>query len=227
MPRAVLTAPLAAGVTERLGEVLAGLALLAESARAAGVVAGAVLLAVGLVGLTVALRAARPLAAAGGAVVGALAGLAARGTLALHFGLSPALSAASGAALLAVACGAFPPLFPFAVGALPGALLGAHAPIAGRGAFGAAAGGLVAGVVTLLFSRPVAAGFAALASGLLAGAGLLAIAGDHPLAVEIARHPLALIAFAIVIGIAGAAFQLSRADAAPGHGERTLADRDG
>jgi hypothetical protein len=225
--RSLLLAPLAASVTERLIEALGGIGLAAERALAAGPVVGGVLAVLGIVALTVALRAPRPLAAAGGAVVGALAGIAARGTLALHFGLSPVTSAAVGAALAALACGAFPPIFPFALGALPGALFGVHAPIGGRGAFGAAAGALVGGTIALVFARPVTAGFTALAGGLLAGAGLLAVFAGHPLTVELAGRPFALLGFALVTGIAGAAFQLARREGSSGGEGPPVEDREG
>lgn len=212
----LLLAPLAATVAERLHEALGGLGRLAQGVSAAGPLAGAALLAAGIVALTVALRAPRPLAAAGGAIVGALAGLAVKGTLALHFGLAPLTSAVAGAAVVALACGAFPPLFPFAVGALPGALLGVLVPLGGRGVLGAAAGALVAGVVALVFGRPLTAGFAAVTGGLLAGAGLLALLGGSPLARELGGRPFALLGFAVVTGIAGAAFQLARREGPAG-----------
>jgi hypothetical protein len=208
---AVLAAPLAASVS-RLGEALAALGRAAAWAHGAGPVAGALLAIVGVLALTVALRAPRPLAVAGGALVGALAGLAVRGPLALHLGLAATTSAAAGAAVAAAACGLLPPLFPFAAGALPGALLGLHAPLGGRAALGAAVGGLVAGAIALVFARPVTAIVAALAGGLAFGTGLLALLGARPLGEELASRPLALLAFALVTGIAGAAFQLARGE---------------
>jgi hypothetical protein len=201
-------APLAASVSG-FGDALAALGRWAGWARGAGPIAGALLALAGLLALTLALRAPRPLAAAGGALVGALAGLAVRGPLALHLGLSAPAAAAAGAAVAAAACGLLPPLFPFAAGALPGALLGLHAPVGGRAALGAAVGALVAGVIALVFARPVTALVAGLAGGLVAAGGALALLGARPLGAELAARPFALLGFAIVTGIAGAAFQLA------------------
>lgn len=193
----------------RLTELLAGLEALAAVVRPLGRVAGIALALTGLVALTVATRRRRPLAVVGGAVLGALAALALREALRAHLGVAPPLAAGIAAAAGAAAGGLVPAAFPFAVLALPGALLGLEVPLAGRSLLGAAAGGLVAGIVGLLLSRGVAATASSVAGGILVGLGLLALAGPARLAQEIAARPFALIAFAAVTGIAGAAFQLA------------------
>jgi hypothetical protein len=119
------------------------------------------------------------------------------------------------ALILGGACAAFPPLYPVAVGALPGALLGVHVPVGGRPAFGAAAGGLAAGLVALVFGRGVSVLFASLAGGLCVALGAMAVFGRQPLAAELAARPFALLGLALVLGVAGAAFQLSRGEAVP------------
>jgi hypothetical protein len=115
----------------------------------------------------------------------------------------------------AVAGFALPAVFPFAAAALPCAWLGGQVPLAGRAAFGAAAGALLGGLLGLAFARLVASAVAALAGGLLLALGLLAVFGETPLARELAVRPAAVVGFALVVGIAGAVLQLSRSPEAP------------
>jgi hypothetical protein len=103
-------------------------------------------------------------------------------------------------------------VYPLAAGALPGALLGVHVPIGGRAALGAAVGGLVAGLVALLFARPVAIGVASFLGGFAMGLGLVGLLPDHAIGLALARHPFALVAIAVVLGVAGSAFQLGRGE---------------
>lgn len=206
-----LLALAAAAPPDRLGEGLADLVRLVLLARALGVAGGLALALAGVAALTVADRLRRPTAAAGGALVGALAALSLRALLAAHLGLSPAMAAAVGAAAGGVAGVLFPPVFPAAAGALAGALLGAHLPLAGRAALGAAAGGLAGAALGLLGARAVTVSLAVISGGLALGAGLLSLGGARPLAVELASRPFALLGFALVAAIAGGAYQLSRA----------------
>jgi len=57
---------------------------------------------------------------------------------------------------------------------------------------------------------------------------LVALLGSRPLAGEVAERPFALLAFALVTGIAGAAFQLARSEPRPGARTEaaTLGDAD-
>lgn len=194
------------------------LAVVEDCVRAAlrlGAAGGAVLSAVGIVALTVATRHRRALAVAGGAALGALTALALSGALRMHLGVGPLVSVSAGAIAGAAACGWFPAAFPFGVGALPGALLGAFFPLAGRAALGAAVGALGMGFVALLNARAAASAFASFAGGLLLGTGILATFGAHPLAREVAARPFALVAFAVVAGVAGTALQSARGDGPP------------
>jgi hypothetical protein len=192
---------------ERIAELFEGVAALAGALVPLGPVAGVPLAVVGVVALTLATRRRRPLAICGMAAVGALAALAVRGLAADHLGLSAGptviVLALAGAAAGAVA----PAAFPFAATALPGALLGAQVPLAGRSAFGAAAAGLLGGVVGLAFARLVAAAFASLCGGLLVALGVLAAFGRTPLARELAGRPAAVAGVALVLAVAGVAFQ--------------------
>ncbi len=141
------------------------------------------------------------------------------------------LGVAGGIALIAVAA-RFRTTLAVSGGGLVGALLGAAVPLAGRAALGAAAGALVGGFIGFIAAREVSAVFASAAAGLLAALGLVGMSGTRPLGREIAAHPAALLAVALVIAIAAAAYQLSRPDA-PRHrptvprtpGPPTLPDR--
>ncbi|MFL5366603.1 MAG: hypothetical protein ACJ781_14115, partial [Myxococcales bacterium] len=74
-----------------------------------------------------------------------------------------------------------------------------------------AAGALAAGLVGLLLARVVSAAAAGLGGAFALGLGLLACFAETPLARELAGRPAALVGFALVLGIAGAALQLSAA----------------
>jgi hypothetical protein len=207
--------PLAAAV-QPLADGIAALSGAVEAVRSLGAWAGALLVLLGVATLTVATRFARPLAAWGGAVLGAIGALALHRPIQAHLGAAPHLAAAVGALAAGLAFGAFPAAFPFAVGALPGALVGLAVPLAGSAALGAGAGVLVGGIVGMAAARVVKAGFASLTGGLLVAVGLAAAAGARPLGRELAARPFVLAGLAIVLGIAGAAFQMGREEAAPG-----------
>ena len=172
------------------------------------VAAGALLVGAAVLGFGS--RARRPLAMAGGALVGLAAGAALAGWIGGWVTVPALLVAVTSALALGVLAGLYPPLFIFAAGALPGALLGSALPQAGQpwyGLLGLAVGGLLA----LGFSRWVAAVAAAgLGAGLLA-AGLLGMASDWAPARALASHPLALVALLAVLTVSGAAFQHARA----------------
>ena len=194
-------------------DAAAGLSRLAEIFRERGLVVGAAVALLGVVFLTLAGRFPRGLAVAGGAVLGALAAVAFRAPLATHVGVSLVVAVPVLATVAAAACALVPLAFPVAVGALPGLLLGLEVPLAGRAAIGGAVGALVAGGVALLFARVVAIGSVSALGGLLAATGAVAIGGARPLAREFSAHPLAILALALVLAIAGAAYQLARGDA--------------
>jgi hypothetical protein len=190
-------------------EILAGLADLAARVLPLGLALGAPLALAGLAALVAGTRRRRPLAVLGLAAVGALAGVVLRGLLAAHLGLSAGAAVATLAAAGALAGGLAPAALPFAVAALPGALAGAQLPLGGRAAYGAAAGALAAGIVGLLLARVVVAAAAGLGGGLALALGLLASFHGDPLARELAGRPAIVVGFALVLGIAGAALQLS------------------
>ena len=192
---------------EQLGVFLAALARLVARLRGAGPLWGAGLAIVGVVLLVAADRLRRPVAVVAGAAVGALSVAATRaispGSL-TWVGWPWVVAGAAGAAS-AVGPGAFPALS----GALLGALLGLHAPVAGRPALGAAVAAAVGAALLAVGGRSVAAVLASVAGGALLGVGIVTLSGGRELAAEVAARPLVLLGFAVVTGIAGAAFQLS------------------
>jgi hypothetical protein len=193
--------------TARAAELFEGIAAVAGALVPLGPVAGVPLVAAGLVALTVATRHRRALATCGTAALGALAAVALRGALAAHLGLSVTPAAILLALGGGLAGAAAPAAFPFAAAALPGALLGAQVPLAGRSVLGAAAGGVLSGLVGLAFGRLVAAAFASACGGLLVALGLLASFARAPLARELAGRPAAVAGLALVLAVAGVAFQ--------------------
>jgi hypothetical protein len=197
-------------------DALAAVAALAARAAELGPVAGVPLCVVGTVALTVAARRRVPLAALGLAGVGAAAAVLFRRAIAVHLGLSVGPAAALLAAIGGLAGAFLPPAFPFAAAALVGAAAGSFVPLGGHSAIGAAAAGLVAGFLGLALARVVAAATASLAGGLLLALGLVASFAHRPDVRGLAGRPAVLLGFALVAGIAGAAFQIASPRAGPG-----------
>ncbi len=194
--------PYAAAV-RRLPDLMEAAGRLPWPVAAGSLLAGAAVLGFGA-------RARRPLAVAGGGLVGLAAGAAVAGWMGGWVGAPTLLVAALGALALAALAGLFPPIFIFAAGALPGALIGATLPGPGQpwyGLLGLAVGGLLA----LGFARWVAAVAAAGLGAALLAVGLLGAAAQWPPAQALASHPLPLVTVLAVLTVAGAAFQHARA----------------
>jgi len=192
--------------------VLAGLSRGAFVARALSPWAGVLLAVSGLTAIAVGARWRRPAAGVGGAVVGALCGLALHPVLAARVGGVDRLTAvALGAAVVGGAGVVAPFALPLAAGALPGALVGRHVPVAGSGLYGAALGALVGGALALVFAGTVAALVASSVGAVLLGGALLAFLRARPIAAELASRPFLLLAWVAVLAVAGAAFQRGRA----------------
>jgi hypothetical protein len=209
------TGAVSGSVQARAVEALAGLAWLAAWARELGPFAGVALALAGVMALAAAERLRRVTALAGGAAIGALAAMAARSLVAAHAGLSAGAAAGLGAGVLGATCAALPAAFPAAAGGLVGALLGVHVPVGGSAAFGAGIAALVGGLIALAGARSVAIVLASFAGGLAVVIGLVTLGGDRALASDIAARPFVMLGFALVTGIAGAAFQLG-AERPPG-----------
>jgi hypothetical protein len=204
-----VSVPVAAGVAGRIADAVGGLGTAADAVRAHGPWAGAVLVLAGVAALTVSARSPRTVAVVGGAILGALSAVALRGWIAAHVGLSPAVAVTLGGAGGAGAGLAFPAALPFLAGAVPGAILGAGVPLSGRAALGAAAGGALGGVVGLAAGRAIATVVAALLGGALVAVGGVALLGTRAIAAELAGRPFALAAIAVVLAVAGGAYQLA------------------
>ncbi len=157
-------------------------------------------------------RSRRPLAIAGGALVGWLAGAAASSWLLGEVGVSPLASRIAFALLVGVAAGLAPAVFLFAAGAFPAALL---AMALGGGAFATWMGVALGGVGGLLLRRKVAAAAAAVIGAALLAWGVAAAAGSLASLRILVEHPAALGGLAAVLAVAGAAFQLDAAWPAP------------
>jgi hypothetical protein len=190
-----------------LGLALGALGQLVSRVRGMGVLAGIGLVVTGVALLAAADRLRRPVAFLGGAAVGALAVMAARSVV------PGALGSAAWSWVAAAVCGAVssaaPPVFPALAGALVGALMGLHLPVAGKPVLGALLAGAVGAALLAVSARSVAAILASLTGGLALGVGLVTLAGGREIAAELASRPLVLLGFAVVTGVAGAAFQLS------------------
>jgi hypothetical protein len=190
-----------------LGLALAALAQLVARLRGMGVLAGIGLVVVGVALLAASDRLRRPVAFLGGGAVGALAVMAARAMV--PGALESAAWGWAVAAACAVVSAAAPAAFPALTGALVGALMGLHVPVAGKPLLGGLLAAAVGAALLAMSARGVAAILASLAGGLALGIGLVTLAGGREIAAELASRPLILLGFAIVTGIAGAAFQLS------------------
>lgn len=205
----MVPAPLAA-TAARLSDAVVALGEAAATLRPLGPWAGALIAGIGLAALTIGARQRRMLALWGGAAVGALAALAVGRLVQAHLGLSPSTVVWIGGAAGAALCAAFPALFPPAAGALAGAVVGGELPLSSVPGVPAAAGAAVGAIAGVASSRLVAAGFASFFGGALVVLGLSTALGGHPLAHELADRPFALAAVALVLGIAGTAFQGAR-----------------
>jgi hypothetical protein len=201
-----------ANAAARGEELLAGLSWLASLAAGLSLPVAGLLGLLGALLLAAGARGRRPIGVAGGAAVGALAALAASGWVRARWpGLPIPALVAGGAAGLAVLGGLAPPVFVFAAGALPGAVLGVAAPIADQPLYGLVAGAAALGALALWGPELVAVGVAStLGAGLLGGA-LLAVAGPRPEVSALVARPFLLLAWLAVVGAAGGALQLGRA----------------
>jgi hypothetical protein len=194
----------------RVLDGLQGLVRISAWVREAGLGVQAAIALFGILTLTVAGRAERALAGVGGAVAGALFALVFRSPIVLLSGLTLTVTvpllAAIGGGLSAV----LPRLFPFLAVALPAGLMGVEFPIADRPWLGGLVVAVVAGVMAAFLARSVGIILVSFVGGVslaVAGLGLL---GPRPMALAVAARPLVLCGLALVLGIAGSAFQLPK-----------------
>ncbi len=162
--------------------------------------------AAGLALLVAGMRLGRFLTAAGGALIGWLAG----GLLApaVHGWLPAGLPPWIAAAMLGLASFLAPNVYPVVLGLVPGVLLGLRISLAGKAWLGGLAGGLALALLALWLRRLVLAATGALAGAVLVAASLLALARHVPALLVLARRPTLLAGLAAVLAVAGTAFQL-------------------
>lgn len=171
----------------------------------------ALLLGAGVVYLLHGARERHLLALPGGAVLGLLAArLFVMATDGPGAGVQEELTWIS-AGVGALACGAWPPLFPVLALAIPGLAIGWHLPLAGRPWLGALAGGAGLGLVGALAREWVAALAAGGLGGVAATGGAIGLLGRSSAGTTLRDHPMAVVAIWAVLAVAGAAFHAGRA----------------
>lgn len=206
---ALLRAWLEAGAS-LLGRLPDLAALLAPGSWPAAVLAAAAGLALLLFGA----RLARLPAALGAACLGWQIG-GALGPLAEGW-LAPGLPRWIAAALLGATSALAPDAYPIALGLVPGALLGAKVPLAGRAWLGSAVGGAALAVLGVLLRRVVIAGTAATAGAVLVVTALLSLSGRSPALRVLAQRPPLVAGLLGLLVVAGTAFQLGQRSGAAG-----------
>jgi len=160
----------------------------------------------GLALLVAGVRLGRFLSCAGGALVGWVAG----GLLApeVHGWLPGWLPSWIGAATLGLASLLAPGAYPFALGLLPGVLLGLRTPVAGKGWLGGLAGGVALALLAAWMRRFVLAATAAVSGAVLVSLALLALSHQVPALLALAHRPMLFAALAATMAVAGTAYQL-------------------
>jgi len=174
--------------------------------------------AAGLVLLMAGARLGPVLAAAGGALLGWIAGgLAAP---AVQGWLPARLPPWVGAAGLGLSSALVPEVYPIALGLVMGALLGSKVPLAGRASLGAGVGGMALALLGAALRRLVLAVTAAIAGAVLVTAALLASAGRFPALAVLTQRPIILAGLAALLVVAGTAFQLGARSPSGGKARR-------
>jgi hypothetical protein len=153
----------------------------------------------------------RPVAALGAAGVAGAAAAWIGEPLGRALGLSPSTLAVTCAAVAGALAALVPQVFPALAGALPGALLADLFAPSDRRLEVLAAGAILGAVLGFFLARLVASAVAASVGALgvaLGGAGALGSTGAGR---ALLAHPVAILASAVVLAVAGAAFQYPRA----------------
>ncbi len=160
----------------------------------------------GIALLVAGVRLGRLLSATGGGLVGWLAATA-LGPIGVG-SLPPSAAGWAAAAVLGLASGFAPELYPLALGVVPGAMIGLQVPLGGRPWVGAAVGGALCALVLVAVRRLVLAGTAAAIGAALVGASMLALSGHFPALAAVAQRPLLLVGVCAVLAVAGTAYQI-------------------
>jgi hypothetical protein len=197
-----------AGAAHDAGSWVAGVAGAVGSAswpiQAAVIVAGVVALLFGA-------RARRPVAALGAASVAAAAASWLGAPLGSALGLSPSALAVSSAAAAGALAALLPPIFPALAGALPGSLLADLLAPSDRRLEVLAVGAILGGVAGFLAARLVASMLASLVGALAVVVGATGALLPTTVGRALHDHPVAILGAAVILAVAGAAFQYPRA----------------
>jgi hypothetical protein len=167
--------------------------------------------AAGLVALLFGARARRPVAALGAAGVAGAASTWLGAPLGSALGLSPSTLAVSSAAAAGALAALLPPIFPALAGALPGALLADLFAPAERRLEVLAIGAVLGAVAGFLAARLIASMVASAAGALAVAVGAAGALRSTGVGRALHDHPVAVLAAAVILAVAGAAFQFPRA----------------
>jgi hypothetical protein len=183
-------------------------------AGAVGAASWPIQAAVVLVGLVVLLwgaRTRRPVAALGAAGVAAAAAHWLGAPVVSALGLSPSMLAAASAAAAGAFAVLLPQVFPALAGALPGALLAGLLAPTDRRLEVLAVGAVLGGVAGFLAARVVASVIASAVGAMAVAVGATGALSATAVGRALHDHPVAILAVALVLAVAGAAFQYPNA----------------
>jgi len=170
----------------------------------------AVILA-GLLALLFGARARRPVAALGAAGVAAAAASWLGAPLGSALGLSPSMLAVSSAAAAGALAALLPPIFPVLAGALPGALLADLLAPTDRRLEVLAVGAILGAVAGFLSARLVASVIASSLGAMAVAVGAAGALRATTVGRALHDHPVAILAAAVILAVAGAALQYPKA----------------
>ncbi|MCX5731851.1 MAG: hypothetical protein NTY18_11000 [Deltaproteobacteria bacterium] len=171
----------------------------------------AAVILLGLAALLFGARSRRPVAALGAAGAAAAAASWLGDPVSSALGLSPSMLAAASAAVAGAFAALLPPIFPVLAGALPGALLaGLFAP-ADRRLEVLAVGAILGAVAGFLAARLIASLVASTVGALAVALGAAGALGATTVGRSLLDRPVAILAAAVVLAVAGAAFQFPNA----------------
>jgi len=165
----------------------------------------------GLVVLLFGARARRPVAALGAASVAAAAASWLGAPVGSALGLSPSMLAVSSAAAAGAFAALLPPIFPALAGALPGALLAVLLAPTDRRLEVLAAGAVLGAVAGFLAARLIASVIASAVGAMAVALGATGALRATSVGRALHDHPVAILAAAVVLAVAGAAFQYPKA----------------
>jgi len=197
-----------AGAAHDAGSWAAGVA--GAVGAASWPIQAAVILA-GMVALLFGARARRPVAALGAASVAAAAASWLGAPVGSALGLSPSMLSASSAAVAGALAALLPPIFPALAGALPGAFLADLLAPADRRLEVLAVGAVLGAVAGFLAARLVASVIASAAGAMAVAVGATGALRATIVGRALHDHPVAILAVALILAVAGAAFQYPNA----------------